>query len=121
MANPELKGLTSMQIFDKTVDSLTKFGVAVILNNHISDAGWCCNDFDENGLWHNNHYSTQQWIGALSGMTLRYKQNKFVIGNDLRNEIRNDIWRLLFPGWGNGNPNTDWKLAATQAGNEVLK
>ena len=39
----------------------------------------------------------------------------------MRNEIRNDIWRLLFPGWGNGNPNTDWKLAATQAGNEVLK
>jgi len=52
---------------------LTKFGIAVILNNHISDAGWCCNDFDENGLWHNNHYSTDQWIGALSEMTLKYK------------------------------------------------
>ena len=35
-ANPALKGLKAMDIFDKTVESLTNAGVAVILNNHIS-------------------------------------------------------------------------------------
>jgi len=46
-----------MEVFDKTVESLTKAGVAVILNNHISDAEWCCWDYDSNGLWHNQNYS----------------------------------------------------------------
>ena len=52
-ANPALVGLTSMEIFDRTVESLTNAGVAVILNNHMSDAGWCCSETDSNGLWHN--------------------------------------------------------------------
>jgi len=55
-ANAALFGLTSMEIFDKTVESLTNAGVAVILNNHMSDAGWCCSDTDGNGLWHNANY-----------------------------------------------------------------
>jgi len=42
-----------MEIFDKTVESLTSAGIGVILNNHISDAGFCCKDTDKNGLWHN--------------------------------------------------------------------
>jgi endoglucanase len=42
-----------MAIFDKTVEAITKAGVAVILNNHMSDAGWCCSNTDRNGLWHN--------------------------------------------------------------------
>jgi endoglucanase len=56
-ANPDLVGKKSMEVFDATVQALTKAGVMVILNNHISDAKWCCGDFDKNGLWHNNHYS----------------------------------------------------------------
>ena len=57
IANPQLYGLTAMDVFDKTVESLTKAGVAVILNNHISDAMWCCWEYDSNGLWHNQNYS----------------------------------------------------------------
>jgi endoglucanase len=56
-ANPDFKGLTSMEIFDKTVEALTDAGVMVIINNHISDAEWCCSTTDRNGLWHNNHYT----------------------------------------------------------------
>lgn len=44
-----------------------------------------------------------------------------MIGNDLRNEIRSDIKEGLFATWGTGNVNTDWKLAATNCGNEVIK
>lgn len=50
-----------MQIYDKTVESLTNAGVAVILNNHISDAMWCCSNEDRNGLWHNKNYSADEW------------------------------------------------------------
>ena len=43
-----------------------------------------------------------------------------VIGNDLRNEIRSDVLELLVPSWGDGHESTDWKLAATKAGNAIL-
>ena len=34
-ANPDLHGKTAMEIFDKTVESLSNQGLMVILNNHI--------------------------------------------------------------------------------------
>jgi len=109
-----------MQVFDKTVESLTEAGVAVILNNHISDAMWCCSNEDGNGLWHNKNYTADQWQQAVVGMSRRYVENPLVIGNDLRNEIRDDFKNMLHETWGTGNVETDWKLAATNCGNEVL-
>ena len=50
-ANPELKGMTGMQIFDHTVKVLTDVGLMVILNNHTSTSQWCCSDDDGDGLW----------------------------------------------------------------------
>ena len=114
-------GKTSMEIFDATVKSLVNAGVMVILNNHISDAKWCCGDFDGNGLWHNNHYSADQWQDVLTSLAKQYKDEPMVIGNDLRNEIREDIKHGWIPEWGNGKAKTDWKLAATNAGNAIHK
>ncbi len=79
-----------MAIFDKTVEAITKAGVAVILNNHMSDAGWCCSNTDRNGLWHNQNYTASEWQEAVASISERYKENPLVIGNDLRNEIRWD-------------------------------
>lgn len=53
-------------------------------------------------------------------MSARYKDNKLVIANDLRNEIRPDEINKLIPTWGSGDVATDWKLAATNCGNQVL-
>ena len=58
-ANPSLVGKKSMEIFDETVSALVKAGVMVVLNNHISDAMWCCSGDDKNGLWHNDNYSDE--------------------------------------------------------------
>ena len=58
-ANPQLKGKTSMEVFDATVQALSDAGVMTILNNHISDAMWCCSYDDGNGLWHNANYTAE--------------------------------------------------------------
>jgi hypothetical protein len=42
-----------------------------------------------------------------------------VIGNDLRNEIRNDDREMLWPSWNTLNESTDWKAAATLAANKI--
>ena len=44
-----------------------------------------------------------------------------VIGNDLRNETRDDLLELLDANWGSGNIARDWKMAATKAGNLILQ
>lgn len=56
LANPELVGLTSMQIFDKTIEVLTDVGLMVILNNHTSTSQWCCSNDDGDGLWWTREY-----------------------------------------------------------------
>ncbi len=55
-ADPSLEGKTSMEIFDITVDTLTRNGLMVILNNHTSSSQWCCSDNDGDGLWHSKKY-----------------------------------------------------------------
>ena len=45
--------MKALDIYDKTVESLNKQGIAVILNNHMLDAKWCCGDDDGYGLWFN--------------------------------------------------------------------
>ncbi len=45
-ANPELFGRRAMEIFDLTVLEITRAGLMVILNNHVSSSMWCCSDDD---------------------------------------------------------------------------
>ena len=118
-ANPELMSLTSMEILDKTIESLTNNGVMVILNNHIGEAKWCCDLTDGNGLWYNKEYPEETWLKTLGSLTKRYLSNPGVIGNDLRNELRADIKNLRVPSWGSGHKTTDWKIAAQKGAKAV--
>ena len=111
-ANPHLKGKSSMEVLDATVKALTDNGVMVILNNHVSNAIWCCSTSDGNGLWYNPDYSERKWVSILEQMTTRYKDNAMVIGNDLRNELRKDEKNKRIPLWGTHLPRNDWRMAA---------
>jgi endoglucanase len=45
-ANPELKGRRAMEIFDIVVEEITKAGIMIVMNNHISSSMWCCSTSD---------------------------------------------------------------------------
>ena len=60
----------------------------VILDNHSSDAMWCCNSFDGNGLWYTDKWSEADWLRAWDVVAQRYASTPAVIGMGLRNEIR---------------------------------
>jgi endoglucanase len=111
-ANPQLQGLTAMQIFDQVVGALTAQHLMVILDNHNSNAEWCCGD-DGNTLWENAGYPEANWIADWQNMAQRYANQPYVIGADLRNEPR------INATWG-GSPSTDWNAAASRGGNAVL-
>jgi endoglucanase len=110
-ANPEFEGQHAMQIFDAVVRALTSEGLLVILDNHNSNAEWCCSN-DGNTLWYNSDYPESSWISDWEGMAQRYRNNPLVIGADLRNEPR------INATWG-GPASTDWHAAAERGGDAV--
>jgi len=118
-ANPKLQDLSSLQVFDATLQSLTDAGLLVILNNHVSRGAWCCDTEDGEGLWYTADFPEEDWLYGLTFIAKRYQNNARVVGFDLRNEIRSSP--LGNPDWGSGNPKTDWALAATKAGLSVLE
>ncbi|MGW4106639.1 glycoside hydrolase family 5 protein [Streptomyces sp. NPDC004976] len=114
-ANPGLRGRTPLQVYDAVVRALTDAGLAVILNNHTNTTRWCCG-VDGNERW-NASRSTEAWENDWLFMAARYQQNKRVVGADLYNEVRRDIWDD--PNWGLGD-NHDWFTAAQRVGDRIL-
>eukprot|EP00933_Yihiella_yeosuensis_P012706 TRINITY_DN12176_c4_g1_i1.p1 TRINITY_DN12176_c4_g1~~TRINITY_DN12176_c4_g1_i1.p1 ORF type:complete len:737 (+),score=83.88 TRINITY_DN12176_c4_g1_i1:65-2275(+) len=119
LKNPQLWGLQFQDVWDATVVALTRKSLMVIINNQIHRNGWCCHWSQDEGLWYVPEYPESVWIDSLVNMTLRYQNNPYVVGIDLRNEVHD--YNHVTLTWGDGNPKTDWAAAATRAGNSVLQ
>ena len=117
-ANPELAGLTPLEVYDRVVEALTGAGLLVILNNHSSRFMWCCG-LDSDGLWYGPDQTETAWIEDWVQIVRRYRDNPRVVAADLRNEVRIPSWNpLMIPTW-NG-PSAAWRPAAEKAGARVL-
>ena len=90
-AEPSLIGKNALDILDAVIQGLTNDKIMVILDNHMSDAQWCCSGNDGNGLWYTNTYPESSWLSLWKQIVTRYKGNAYVIGCDLRNELRFDV------------------------------
>ena len=106
--NPDLQGLSALQIMDKIVDYAGQLGLKIILDHHRSNAGAGTSD---NGLWYDSQYTQAAWINDWKMLAARYADDPAVIGADLHNEPYNGTW-------GGGGAN-DWALAAETAGNAI--
>ena len=106
--NPDLAGLTPLQVMDKIVDYAGQVGLKIILDHHRSDSGA---GTSPNGLWYDANHSQAQWVSDWQMLAERYADDPQVIGADLHNEPYNGTW-------GDGGPN-DWAAAATTAGDAI--
>ena len=70
-ANPQLAGRPALAVLDAVVAALARARVFVILDNHVSDADWCCDQGDENGLWFNDRWSEAAWLAAHAKLAAR--------------------------------------------------
>ena len=59
---PAWKANTLSRSSIRVVNALTSAGIMVILDNHMSNAGWCCSTTDNNELWYNSSYPEANWI-----------------------------------------------------------
>ena len=113
-ANPQFKNMRAMEIMDAVIAALASAHIMVILDNHVSRADWCCSETDGNGLWYNTDYPEDHWLADWKAIARRYRNQPWVIGADLRNELRSGAT------WGGSDPKLDWHAAAERGGNAVL-
>ncbi len=107
-ANPDLKGITPLQLMDRAIASAKANGLNVFLDQHRPTTD------GQSELWYSNDLSEAQWIADWKMLADRYKDDPTVIGVDLHNEPHGQAC------WGTGDTATDWRLAAERGGDAVL-
>ncbi len=114
--NPDLAGLSPLQILDKVVDYAGSKGMRIILDRHRPTAA------GQSALWYTAGVPESTWIANWQSLARRYAGNPTVIGADLHNEPHAEGTNPDATGacWGCGDPARDWRLAAERAGNAIL-
>ena len=107
--NPDLKGLQGLALLDRIVNEAGRRGLKVILDRHSPTPEAARGDF-----WYTEQVPQSRWIDDWVMLARHYRGNRAVIGADLANEPHGGST------WGDGNPATDWRLAAEGAGNAIL-
>ncbi len=105
--NPDLVGLTSLEVMDEIIDMAGANGLAVILDRHTLSPD------NRHHLWYDETYDHERYLDDWRLLAGRYADRPNVIGADLYNEPHDDAC------WGCGDPAVDWHLAAEQGGDAI--
>jgi endoglucanase len=116
-SNPDLVGLSPLQILDKVVNYAGSKGMRIILDRHRPSAA------GQTPLWYTSTVSEASVISDWQMLAQRYAGNTTVIGADLFNEPHAEGTDPNGTGacWGCGVQARDWRLAAQRIGNAVLQ
>ena len=106
--NPDLRGLSGLALMDRIIQGAGVRGLKVILDRHDPTADL------RPDLWYTDQMPQTRWMQDWVMLARHYRGNETIIGADLANEPHGPAT------WGDGNPSTDWRLAAQQVGNAVL-
>jgi endoglucanase len=114
--NPDLVGLSPLQILDKVIAYAGSKGMRIILDRHRPTAA------GQTALWYTSGVPESTWISNWQMLARRYAGNTTVIGADLHNEPHAEGTNPAATGscWGCGDTARDWRLAAERAGNAIL-
>jgi endoglucanase len=116
LANPQFSGQDAKTIFGEIVQDLAGAGLMIILDNHESQAGNCCNSSDSDRSWYDpssSTYTSANWIADWKSVVATFDSIPQVVGVDLRNEPRgSDVT------WGPSGT-YDWHAAAEAGGDAV--
>ncbi|CZT18936.1 related to endo-beta-1,4-glucanase [Ramularia collo-cygni] len=117
--NNDITGPRALDVFNACVESLTKAGLAVIINDHITNAHWCDGFNLCDSSWKNDHLgfckikqTTESWIANWQTIMRPFIDNPLVVGADLRNEPRG-LWGTMT--W------NSWATAAEKASEALLE
>ncbi|CAN9176405.1 unnamed protein product [Alternaria alternata] len=88
--NPQFtKNTTRLQVWNAVGKELSRQGVIIHLDNHVSKAFWCCGDDDGNGWFGEKDFDVEKWKRGLAFMAKFGKENWSTFASmGLRNELR---------------------------------
>jgi aryl-phospho-beta-D-glucosidase BglC (GH1 family) len=117
-ANPELTGLNSLQIFDRTLELANQYGIKVLLDMHSAEA-------DNSGhvypLWTHGTFTEADFYAAWEWMAARYKNNDTLVAFDLKNEPHGKAFQETeYAIWDNSSAANNWKRVAQEAATRIL-
>jgi endoglucanase len=105
--NPDLVGLTSLEVLDRIVDYAAEVGLAVVLERHTLASA------QTSALWYDESRPAERFIADWEQLAERYADSPNVVGADLADAPTGAAC------WGCGNEATDWQLAAERAGTPI--
>lgn len=119
-ADGNLDGPRALDVYNACIEAMTEAGLAVIPNDHITNAHWCDGKNLCDASWKNDHYgpickvrqTEQDWIDHWKTIMRPHINNPLVIGADLRNEPRG-LWGTM--SW------SSWAKAAEKASEALLE
>lgn len=95
--NAWISNSTLIAAYARVADELASRNVLVMLDNHISRAGWCCSTTDGNGWWaqatgyvasNSQYFDVPNWLAGLRAMATFAKSHANIVGLAIRNELR---------------------------------
>ncbi|MCE4599732.1 MAG: cellulase family glycosylhydrolase [Desulfurococcales archaeon] len=119
--NPDLQGLTSLEIMEKIINKSAELGIFILLDYHRIG----CNYIEP--LWYTDSFTEQDYINTWISVAERFGKYWNVIGADLKNEphsVSQPPWAYTDgtgATWGMNNNQTDWNLAAERIGRAILE
>jgi len=116
-ANPELTGLTTLQVFDAFLASSKQRGIKVVLDVHSAEA-------DNSGhmapMWYTSSITTADFYAAWEWVAARYKNDDTIVGFDLKNEPHGSFNETPRAKWDNSTDADNWKYVAETAAKKIL-
>ncbi|MHA3946224.1 cellulase family glycosylhydrolase [Cellulomonas bogoriensis] len=115
-ANPELEGMTTLEVFDYFLELCQTYGLKVMLDVHSAEA-------DNSGhiapLWYKGSITPEDFFSTWEWVAERYKDNDTLLAYDLQNEPHGQ------PGeprakWDDSTDVDNWKHAAETAAERIL-
>ncbi len=128
-ANPQFRGLRSLDIMQRIIERAHDFGLRVVLVNSRSEAGR--GPELETGLWYTTQYPASAWMADWETLARRFRNDSAFVGADLRNEphitgsvFDEQSYFRLGPLWGAYHGvyyhDRDWHYVAETLGDDLL-
>ncbi|GAA3969049.1 cellulase family glycosylhydrolase [Thermobifida alba] len=115
--NPELTGMSNLEVFDYWLQLCEEYGLKVMLDVHSAEA-------DNSGhfypVWYKGDITSEDFYAAWEWVTERYKNNDTIVAADIKNEPHGKADESPRAKWDDSTDVDNFKHVCETAGNRIL-
>lgn len=116
--NPELEGMSSLEVFDVALETCKENGMKVMLDIHSAKTDPMGHMYP---VWYHGDYTVERYYQSLEWLADRYKNDDTILALDLKNEPHGKPWQdQVWAKWDKSQDKNNWKMTAEEAANRIL-